>query len=543
MAALFLCALLFISCSNSAGSPSLPGKTSDWLFLFYYDADDTTLNDDIYGNMREMEYALAQIRNADGSPKGQYPSITALVLWDGVSVIEAQKNNQKYVHPEGALFELGPDYNLEYGACPGENKYNLGVVTLKGKNDLGDKFIVSSNTIDWTLQARAAGFLDVEPNMADGRTLENFLKWAKTYYSASNVVISLSDHGSGPYKEPYEDSTKADASASISASLCTDHTNGNDRLLTCKNVTDALAAAGYVGGQKPKILWNDVCLQSSAEIVWNYKGCADYLLLSPNIAVSQEFVRIFTSIFKDMTPRDFGKIVVSSYHERYYEEPYPCYKNKEDAVAKRASGCSIPTFSLICADEIKVNELKAAVDNFSDALLALKNGGAEDQELFKSVFEEYVEQFLLSFKDCKGLAYHGSYAFLSDLGYLALQVLGDTKLSALYPSATELVNCLANGDDNLIVYAWGGKRALGEKSYAWTNVSPNQLYITGGVDYISGKAVAVDRSENVFGLTIVACPVFSDPSELGYDVVRNYDKWTGFSTKWGQVINEWFKFH
>ena len=70
------------------------------------------------------------------------------------------------------------------------------------------------------------------------------------------------------------------------------------------------------------------------------------------------------------------------------------------------------------------------------------------------------------------------------------------------------------------------------------------MYITGGVDYISGKAVAVDRSENVFGLTIVARPVLSDPSELDYDVVRNYDKWTGdFSTKWGQVINEWFKFY
>ena len=281
LALLFGASFAFVSCSNSSDNSSLLAawlayqggqkKSSDWLFLLYFDADDDVLNDDMYKNIREIEYALSQMRNSDGTPKENYPSVTALVLWDGIS--EALKKEQKFIHPDGALYELGADYNLDYTSYGGENKYNLGVVSLKGKGDLGDKFIVGSNTIDWTAQARAEGYLDVEPNMGDCKTLERFLKWAKSRYDAANVVLCLGDHGAGPYKETYADTT------SVSKSLCSDKTNGGERDLSCKNIKDALAAAGYVGSQRPKILLNDVCLQSSAEILWNYRGYADYLFL------------------------------------------------------------------------------------------------------------------------------------------------------------------------------------------------------------------------------------------------------------------------
>ena len=57
-AALFaaLFALSFFSCDNSSGNPTVPPvskKTSDWLFLFYFDADDDVLNDDISKNIRD----------------------------------------------------------------------------------------------------------------------------------------------------------------------------------------------------------------------------------------------------------------------------------------------------------------------------------------------------------------------------------------------------------------------------------------------------------------------------------------------------------
>ncbi len=533
-AALFaaLFALSLFSCDNSSGNPTVPlvsKKTSDWLFLLYFDADDDVLNDDIYKNMREIEYALSQMRKADGSPSGNCPSVTALVLWDGIS--EAKKKDQKYIHPDGALFELGADYNLDYNSYGGENKYQLGVVSLKGKSDLGDKFIVGANTIDWTAQARAEGYLDVEPNMADCKTLERFLKWAKSRYDATNVVLCLGDHGSGPYKETYTDTTL------VSKSLCSDKTNDDGkRLLSSKNIKDALAAAGYVGSQKPKILWNDVCLQSSAEILWNYRGCADYLLASPNLDVSQEFVRIMTSMGKGSAPIDFGKIVVSAYHQRYYETPQECPKTEADAKNKRSSGYSLYTFSFLSLDEQKAGKLKDAIDDFSDALLELKNGGEDEKKLFQKVFDSYVDQDPNDYSKCKGLAYHGIYAFLSDLGDLAVRIKLDAELSALHNSADALLALLKHGDDGLVIYAWAGKMALSETIPTWSNVTQKQLYLTGGYDYISGETLAVEREEDVYGLTIASSAVYPNTDS---DITEYYDNWVDFSSRWGDVIKAW----
>ncbi|MBQ6028702.1 MAG: hypothetical protein IJL24_04160, partial [Treponema sp.] len=485
----------------------------------------------IYGNMREIEYALSEMRNSDGTPKENCPSVTALVLWDGLSESEAKKKDQKYIHPDGALFELGADYNLDYNSYGGENKYQLGVVSLKRKGDLGDKFIVGANTIDWTAQARAEGCLDVEPNMADYKTLERFLKWAKSRYEATNVVLCLDDHGAGPYKETYTNTS------SVSKSLCSDASDDTGRDLSCKNVKDALAAAGYVGSQRPKILWNDVCLQSNAEILWNYRGSADYLLASPNLAVSQEFVRIMTSMGKGSAPIDFGKIVVSAYHQRYYAEPQVCPKTEAEAKNKRASGYSLFTFSFLSLDEKKAGKLKDAIDDFAAALLALKNGDSQQQKLFQRVFDEYVDQDPSDYSKCKGLTYRGNYAFLSDLGDLALSVKNDASISALHSSAEALLALLQHGDDNLILYAWAGKKAGTENIPSWGNVSQNQLYLTGGYDYISGNTVSVDRSEDVYGLTIATSTV--NPERTDIDLLDHYDNWVGFSSKWGDVIKAW----
>ena len=525
----------FASCDNSSdGVPAVAQKQSDWLFLFYSDADDDVLNDDLYGNVREMEYALSQMRNADGTPKGDYPSVTALVLWDGISV--EKREEQKYLHPDGALYELAADYNLDYTVYSGENKYKMGNLHLKGKENLGDNFIVGANTIDRTFQARAEGLLDKEPNMSDYKTLEKFLKFAKAHYDATNVVLCLDDHGSGTYKETYTNST------AVSKTLCTDSTNGGERMLTCQNVKDALTAAGYVGSQKLKVLINDVCLQSSAEILWNYKGFADYYVASPNLAVSQDFVRVFKSMYKDMTPRDFGKIFVSAYHERYYAEPQDCPKTEAIAKDRRASGYSLFTFSLLSLDEQKANKLQGAVDNFAAALLDLKNSDdTEKQALFKRVFEEYVDQDPNSFDDCKGLAYHGSYAYLSDLGWLAKEVAADTSLpDDVTTAATEIKTLLKHGDNNLIVYAWAGKMARAENIPKWENITANQLYLTGGKDFISDQTVTVERSEDIYGLTIASSAVYPDTKN---DILPNYYDWTGFSSKWGEVIKAWREFY
>ena len=529
---LFAVTGVFSSCDNSSDMPFIPivpqqKKKSDWLFLLYFDADDPNINDDLYKNMRDIECAFAKTRNADGSPKKGYASVTALVLWDGISD-EAKGEDQRFIHADGELYEIGADYTLSYIPQKG-NKYGAGYV------DLADGFSVGANTKRLTEAARWAGWLAKEPNMSDSATFTNFLKWAKARYEAPNVVVCLQDHGAGTYKETYTDST------AISKTLCVDATNGGDRELTCKNITDALKAAGWTGRHKPKILWNDLCLQGTAEIVWNYRGCADYYCSSPNISCMPDYYGVFSNIKSGMTALDVGKVMVSAYFERYYNELIDCPKDEKAAKNSRASGCSMFTSSFISLDEQKVGEFKTAVDKFAKDLLAMKEA---DEELFKDVFRNCLAQNINSLPDCKGLTYSGTYAFLSDLGWLCNDICASSSWdgTAAKTSADNLCNLLEHGDDKLIIYAWGGKRAGKQKTAAsgeleWDEVTSNQMYLTGQKDFISQETIACERLNKPFGLTIVGSVWGGMPKE--YNTVLHYDDWTGFSSKWGKVLNAW----
>ncbi|MBO7123564.1 MAG: hypothetical protein J6V90_09830 [Treponema sp.] len=521
-----LCALALFSCSNSSDSPN---ANDDWLFLCYFDADDSGINDDLYKNIRDIECAFAKTRNADGSPKAGYPSVTALVLWDGIS--EEKKGEQKYIHPDGALYEIGADYSLSYVPQSG-NEFDSGYVTL------GDEFSIGPNTKDLTEQAR--DWLPKEPSMSDPATLTNFLKWAKARYSASNIVVCLQDHGAGTHKETYTDSN-ASSKYGVSASLCADASDGTDRLLTCKNITDALFAAGYVGADKPKILWNDLCLQATAEILWNYRGCADYYCSSANVSCMPDYYGVFANIKSGMTALDVGKVIVSAYMHRYYAWPIDPPASAEAAKDSRASGCSVYTSSFMSLDPQKALALKDGVDKLSDELLKIKEN---DSSLFYSIFLNYMAQDVNSLENCRGLAYCGTFAWLNDLGWLCLDIANDTDLpDAAKKSALSLFNLLNNGDDKLIIYSWGGRRVLnnGPDGYSWGDISSKQLYLTGNKDFISQKTVATVENSCAYGLTLVGS-VWGNATEENNPILH-YDDWTGFSSSWGKVIKAWMDYY
>ena len=531
-----LFALSLFSCSNSSGSDSGSSgggepQVADWLFLLYMDGDDSTINDGLYTNLKEVEWALAQIRNADGSPKAGYPSIKVVALWDGVG--EDYKASQKYTqHPKGALYELGPDYELK---CVGFSNVDPNYVGSVGKvylvqeadgsYNLGPKFKMGKNTKDLTSTAGDWMGADGEPKMGEESTLEGFLKWAKSRYSAKNVVIALDDHGAGTHRETYSDSN------GTSKSTCADVTSGDNKLLTCKNIKDALTNAGYVGDAKPKILWHDVCFQATAEIVYNLKGCAEYLSASPNESICNLFSRVFTSIKTGYTALDVGKVIASSYHE-YLSRENENYNAFKDCLS---SGCSMYTWSFFSLDEQKVNALKTAVDSFAAALHSIYDAETE-HTAFNNIYQNCVKQNKANLAECKGLSYGGTYAFLNDLGWLAKEVKANNDWAAAHESAGALLDLLKNGDDKLIVYAWGGKRAASVSNGAWSGITAKQMYLTGQKDFITGKAVDVEFNDDYYGMTIVAG---QRNAEAAADAVQNYYDWTGFSEEWGKVINTW----
>ena len=520
-------ALALFSCSNASDS-GCQTKVSDWLFLLYMDAD-SNLNDSLYFNIRQAEVGLAYARNPDGSPAQGYPSMEVVVLWDGIS--EELKGDAVFMHPDGAVFELGADYALKAKV---EN----------GDYDIGDKWSLGANTKDLTYAA--GSWLKKEPDMGDHKTLEGFLSWAKSRYSAKNVVINLNDHGAGAYKETYDYTNK------VSRALCSDDTNAamtkTRHLLTCKNVKDALKNAGYTGADKPKILWNDLCLQAGAEIVYNWAGCAEYFSASPNLSLSNNFINIFTYMKSSFSALDVGKLIASVYYNMHQDRLLMHYTTSADSKGNRSSGCSMNTWSLISLDKTKAEALKIAIDNFAGALLNLK---AVNPIAFNSVYTKYVKQDPENLSNCKGIAYCGTFAFLNDIGYLVKEIRADSGLafySELQNAAAALQCLLKNGDGNLIVYAWGGKRATADTDKEWTSVTANQMYLTGQKDFLTGQAVSVENDEDIYGMTIVASSRRSvdksgqlRPYPAASDTVKNYDDWTGFSAKWGQVINAWME--
>lgn len=242
--------------------------------------------------------------------------------------------------------------------------------------------------------------------------------------------------------------------------------------------------------------------------------------------------------YASATALDIGKVIVSAYFERYYKEPEECPANEEEAKEKRASGTSLFTSSFISLNPQKLAEFQSGVEKLAKDLLLIKESNAS---LFNSIYTKYIRQDINSLENCKGLAYCGSFARLNDLGWLCVDIGADSSLSVAHDSARALLNLLENGDDKLIIYAWGGKRAIKDNvNGQWTEVTDYQLYLTGKKDFISQKNVAVAEDIAAYGLTIVGSLDGDWPDK--YNMILHYDDWTGFSESWGKVIKTWWDY-
>ena len=523
------CSVFFLGVSScylfTGGSESEPDivgeqwtKNSDWLFLFYFDADNN-LNDDIYLNMKEAEYSLSLMRNEDGTAKDGFPSVNMVLLWDGASEKQMRENSLLYKHPDGAIYELGADTTVSYYEY--DDAYGTGQLI-----NLGTEFSVSKNT-----QEIKTSWLSKEPDMADYKTLKNFLIWANAHYKAENVVLCLANHGAGTYKEIYSNINSFSRSQ---RTVCYDDTSTSNKAITALNIKNALEAAVYTGENQIDVIWMDACLQSTVEIANILSGSASYLLASPNTSVSHDYVHAFKNFSSTMTPEDFGKIMVSEYYQKYYENPFP-----SDELS--SSGVSMYTMSLISLDEERISKMNEAVDAFADELLALKN---TDFDAFNKIYKNYLKQYEIDEEDVesskiyeehKGLVYEGSYVYLADVGYFANDIVQNYE-GSLKSAAEAVLDSLDSSKDGVLVYCWGGKRGItvSSRKNAWSKQTENQMYLTGGKDFISGETIETELSGDFYGITITTQEIYKQLNCTG-----NYNNFTGYSSKWGRVIAAW----
>lgn len=493
--------LFFFACSDSdssSGSDSGDApvvKTSDWLFVLYFDADND-LNDTEWINMVESEYALASLQK-DAAAGKSVPSMRIVVLWDGADKNKNEETKEKYaditrLHPDGAIFELGPSDGTDH------------------KSD--ENWYLSSNTIDLT--STAADWLPKEPNMNDASTLANFLSWTKKRYTAKNIVFGLSNHGCGTDYEAI--------SGGAARSACADDdTTSGTGMLTTADLKQAFNASGF----RPHVIWMDACLQASCEIAYDLRGYADSLVSSASISLSNNYETILSCIAKDSTYEYFPCYVVSCY--RYHKITI---SPRKEVVEQEPRASSFRTMSQVGIDlnVVKQEALYAAVENLASSLLT------NDRNKLKAIYDNYLFQDPRDESKCKGWVYGGTFSYLSDLGYFCYQLTNDETLANVGISDAS-VNAAVKLDEALgsvVLSAWVGKRAFGENEKAlyrvyvhWTDDVPEAVEF--GED-----STDPNKKNWMFGPTI-AIKGFEPRIDTEYNTV------TGYSKKWGELLKIW----
>lgn len=462
-------------------------KTSDWLILSYLDADNN-LNDSLYDDLVNEQRGLAKIAETEGAP-----SVRILALWDGEAEEEVRTDRNTRIHPNGALYELGAMDETTY--------QNLNSGMAKG-------FVVSANTSDLT---SSVSWLKTEPDMSDVDTLKAFLSWANKYYSATNVVLLLSDHGAGTEYETYSGGIKGyyNDSRTASRSLCSDETNGGG-VLTALDVKNAISASGL----SVNVIWQDCCLQGNAETAYGLAGSADYLVTSANLSYSNDHYSVISSLAdSSSTPLSFAKAVVKAYAE-YHENTVM------EETKYRASFDTVLTQAVYNLSRTKQTALYSAIGSLASALIA--------DSAASNVYANYVAQDGSSLANCKGMAYGGSYVYLNDIGYFSQNLASDSTVTANTRTAAQnVITALGN----IIECSWLGKQSASDSS----------PYYVRNLDGYTGQ----HDSEGIYGLTIATqikpdCCKSDGTEYSGFPLYSYYSELTGYSDKWGELLKVWY---
>lgn len=460
---------------DSGSSSSSSKQSSDWLILSYFDADNN-LNDDLFNDMLNEQLALYDIAQTSGAP-----SVRILALWDGENRTDCKADRNTRIHPSAALYELG-------GMSPNE-----GLLISNSSS-----FQVSSATKDLT---DSVLWLSPEPDMGDVATLRSFLTWAAENYSASNIVLMLSNHGAGTVYETISGGLQT--AFNSSRTLCSDDTNGSGLELSALDVKNAIKQSGL----SIKVIWQDCCLQGTAENAYILRGSADYLVTSSNSAYSGNHYSVISSLkSSSSTPLSFSKAVVKAYADTNSSE---AGEDFEDMMTQAVYNLSSE----------KQETLYTAINNLSNALL--KDGS----DVCKDVFDEYLEDGITFYTGDYFIYLGNKYGidyYLSDIGYFCSGLIDDVTCGVsdeTKAAAQTVVNALSD----IIECAWLGKKTSSSLSF----------YYCKNLDGYSG----LHDNDGVFGLTIVSAS--NSNNETYYPIYSEYSVVTGYAPNWGKLLKLW----
>lgn len=200
-------------------------------------------------------------------------------------------------------------------------------------------------------------------NMADPRTLSEFVQWGVNNYPADHYFLIVSDHGGG-----WE-------------GVIDDGSHGS--WMKTKVFAEAIADAEKNTGKKLDIIGFDACLMASTEVGYELKDGANFLVASEETegAEGWPYTQIFTSRILNSMQRALRQKL---------DMPADEVAKK---IIKEAEGFQGDLPTLSAADLTKMKDLAAATDEFAGCLIATDT----PKETIKSLIKQ-VESFS-GFKD------------------------------------------------------------------------------------------------------------------------------------------------
>lgn len=511
--AIVISLIFFTSCPspNAPGSklPELQHSTSDWLFVMYMDADNN-LNESIWADLFNAQLGISNTLNDDGTANDEYPSIKVVMLWDGWSAEKCQENDTNRIHPQSEVYELGPMDINTYNLYEGNNK----------------SWLISSYSKRLTEYAYGT-WLSAEPDMGDVNTLKKFLSWVNGYYSATNKVLILNNHGAGTEREA------GSGGAFYHRSLCSDDTNSSSqskRSLTATDVKNAITDSGF----HPNVLCMDCCLQGNVETTYILRGSADYLVTSANTSYSNNYHRIISNLNNINTPLEFAQCMASSYALRHKDHTLTISTtDPENSQTRRSSYERTLTQAVYDLNVSKQGLLYSTINALANAILS------KDDEVKTRIFTDYLNQTRTSVQNCKGMTYPGTCVYLSDIGYFCNNLISDSSLS------NDIRNCahnVVNALNNVIVSSWMGKYVTSYDSNTAANPTPvisTDFYYKKNLTDVTGTSHFC-ATDGQFGLTIMTQTYDNRFNNGYYYFLTEYSEWTGYSPNWGQLLAYWY---
>lgn len=248
----------------AVSSGGTAGTGDRWLVMLYQDADDKVLEQDIYIDLNEVE----RVGSSDSDGKEH-----------GVQIVAQIDRYRGGYQGDGDWVSARRYYVTQDD--------DLQRVSSKKLKDLG------------------------EVNMADGKTLVDFVTWAIQNYSADKYALILSDHGMG-WPGGWSDATArgGDSSMPLAESL------GDELYLN--ELEQALGEIrSQTGLDKFELIGMDACLMSHLEVYAALAPHARYAVASQETepALGWAYAAFLSQLTANpaMNGADLGKAIVNSY--------------------------------------------------------------------------------------------------------------------------------------------------------------------------------------------------------------------------------------